>query len=89
MKTAYRPPHLFRPHPSEPFKRRFLAKNQMQLSEVANELDLTLHKLNLFIEGKLRVDLTLATHLEKLTGISYQCWRSYLKSYDNYYLNKK
>lgn len=47
MNYVNRPSHLPRPHPVEPFKRRFLSNTKMTASDVEEALDLTTEQLSI------------------------------------------
>lgn len=71
-------------HPGVVFKRFFLDRKNIKLSDAANKLGIdTSHLIN-FINGEITVTSPLAINLEKATGVSSGFWLNLQKSHNLY-----
>jgi len=71
-------------HPGVVFKRYYLDRYNIKLSDAAKTLDIETFHLNKFINGEFAVTASLALKLERVTGISPGFWLNFQKSHNLY-----
>ena len=71
-------------NPGVVFKRYYLDRYNIKLSDAAKTLNLKISHLNNFLNGEATVTTPLATKLESVTGISSGFWLNLQKSYKLY-----
>ena len=70
-------------HPGVVFKRYYLDRHNIKLTDAAKTLDIETYHLNNFINGEVTVTYPLATKLESVTGISSSFWLNLQKSHNS------
>ena len=76
--------HLPTQHPGVVFKRYYLDRYNINLTNAAEKLGIKTEHLNNFINGKVTVSESLATELEDVTGVSSGFWINLQKNYNLY-----
>ena len=71
-------------HPGVVFKRYYLDRYNITLTNAAEKLGIKTEHLNNFINGKVTVSESLATELEDVTGVSSGFWINLQKNYNLY-----
>tara|TARA_Y100001934_G_scaffold132697_1_gene160845 strand:+ start:539 stop:793 length:255 start_codon:yes stop_codon:yes gene_type:complete len=71
-------------HPGVVFKRYYLDRYNINLTNAAEKLGIKTEHLNNFINGKVTVSESLATELEDVTGVSSGFWINLQKNYNLY-----
>ncbi|MEW9799750.1 HigA family addiction module antitoxin [Alteromonas sp. CYL-A6] len=84
MQKNSRPGHLYRPHPGEVLKRRYIDKSPLTQHEIAVRLGINTNQLSCFINCNCDLTLELAKKLELVSGISSAAWMNYKIAYDIY-----
>ncbi len=69
-------------HPGVVFKLYYLDRYNISLTDAAKTLGIKAFHLNCFINGKANVTSTLATKLERTTGISSAFWLNLQKTHN-------
>lgn len=82
--TTVRPESLYRPKPSDVFKRRCLSRTDKKHPEVAELMGSSGKHFSRFINGHVRVSVEFARKLESVTNISAAAWLHYQMQYDLY-----
>ena len=75
---------LFRPKPSDVFKRRCLSKTSKKHPDIAELMGISAKHFSRFINGHVRVSVEFARKLESVTNISAGAWLHYQMQYDLY-----
>ena len=74
-------------HPGVVFKRYYIDRYNINLSNAAKKLGIKTDHLSNFINGKVTVTDPLATKLESVTGISSGFWLNLQKSHNSSKVN--
>ena len=74
-------------HPGVVFKRYYIDRYNINLSNAAEKLGIKTYHLNNFINSEVTVTYSLATKLESVTGISSGFWLNLQKSHNSSKVN--
>jgi addiction module HigA family antidote len=81
-KKTERPDSLYRPHPGQVFKRRFISKTTLKQEKVAKRIGISFQHLSRFLNCEVDVDVELSNKLSTYTNLSAYAWLHYQTQHD-------